>query len=423
MSKVVQTDVVIVGAGPAGSVAAIELARRGIDTVIIEKESFPRFHIGESLTGECGSVVRALGLESAMTQHPVKRGVTVYGPNGKNTFWVPVVAVDEDGVRRESTTWQVRRSDFDHMLLDRAEELGAQRLPGQATDAVVRDDGQVTGVTVATDQGDEVTVDAKIVIDASGAKCFLNRAGVTGEKERGLYDKQIAIFTHVTGAKRDPDEARGNTLIFYQKANHWAWFIPIDDEFVSVGVVVPTSYFREMGESKRDFLKREFMELNSELSERLTDAEIALEPMATSNYSYHVREFTGPGFVCIGDSHRFIDPVFSFGVHFGIHEGREVGAIIEAHLAAGAPDGVNPFEDFERYAESGQDVIQDMLDAFWLEPFGFAYAVHQIHRDEIIDFFAGRVYEVPEDRPGLKAIRKLAASGRARIEREALVGS
>ncbi len=424
MDEVICTDVVVVGAGPAGSVTATELVRRGINTVLIEKETFPRFHIGESLTGATGSLLRSLGLGEAMqaTAHPVKRGVKVYGPEGRNSFWVPVVEVTADGERKESTTWQVRRSDFDAMLLNHAEELGVRRISGEAKSAIVRDDGQVTGVTWQNGDGKARRINAKVVVDASGMKCFLSRAGVTGEKTRGQYDKQIAVFAHVTGATRDPGDERDNTIIFYQRPNHWAWFIPIDEMTVSVGVVVPASYFKECGESKTDFLYREFKELNSELTRRVGDATIIMEPSATANYSYHIREFTGPGYACVGDSHRFIDPVFSFGVHFGMHEGRKLAETIADHLAAGAPDAVNPFKEYQEYAEAGQDIIQDLLDAFWLEPYGFAYSVHAAHRDEIIDFFAGRIYNVPSDTPGLNAIRKLAERGRARAVASAVAG-
>ena len=123
------TDVVIVGGGPAGASAALYLLRKGINPIIIEKENFPRYHIGESLTGECGGILRNLGLEQEMAQasYPIKHGVRVYG---HNHWFVPVRARTENGLR-DVSTWQVRRSEFDKMLLVAALSRGATLIRGQ----------------------------------------------------------------------------------------------------------------------------------------------------------------------------------------------------------------------------------------------------------------------------------------------------
>ena len=111
-------EVVIVGGGPGGAATALFLAQRGIRSTLVEKDCFPRYHIGESLTGECGKCLRTLGLEQQMAGQPVKRGVKVFGPEGRNSFYVPVMARTEERLM-DATTWQVRRSDFDHMLFRR----------------------------------------------------------------------------------------------------------------------------------------------------------------------------------------------------------------------------------------------------------------------------------------------------------------
>lgn len=420
MTQTTVADVVVVGAGPAGSVTAIQLAQHGLNTVIVEKQAFPRFHIGESMIGESAALLRTLGLNDIMeaSGYPAKRGTKVFGPNGKNSFWIPVVGVGAGGERYDSTTWQVRRSKFDAMLLEEAQRSGATRIAGEARAPLFDAAGKVSGISYRDESGNEGDIVSEIVVDASGSKAFLHRAGVTGDKERGLYDKQIAIYTHVSGARRDPGDQRDNTLIFYQKPNHWAWFIPIDDDTVSVGVVVPIDYFKSCGESKTAFLEREFRELNSELADRVEDVRMLIEPQATSSYSYQIRDFAGPGFVCVGDSHRFIDPVFSFGVHFALFEAHFAAQRIIDHFEKGCPPGADPFGGYEDHVEAGQDVIQTLLDAFWLEPFGFAYAAHKVYRDEIIDFFAGRIYDVANDSPGLAAVRRLADKGRARLAEE-----
>ena len=117
-----KTDVLIIGGGPGGSAMAMFLIREGIKPLILEQEEFPRFHIGESMTGEAAQVVRRLGLEAEMTKgkHPVKHGVKVFGSTGVNSWYVPVSSRDKDWNLSFSTTWQVRRSDFDAMMLKEA---------------------------------------------------------------------------------------------------------------------------------------------------------------------------------------------------------------------------------------------------------------------------------------------------------------
>lgn len=404
-----KTDVAIVGAGPGGTASALFLERLAIRSTIIEKEHFPRYHIGESLTGECGNCLRSLGLEDQMLarQHPIKWGVGVYGPTGKNPFWVPVMGRDAEGKLFDAHTWQVRRSDFDQMLLDTALERGAEFIKGTAAEPL-REGDSVRGVRVRTASGITEDVEAEVVIDASGIATFLSNAGIVGEKERGNYDKQVAIFSQVAGAIRDPDAGGGNTLIFYRERNHWAWFIPLDAETTSVGVVVPSDYFVAKKESKHDFLVRELRELNPDLTRRLPEIHLTEEVRAISNYSYHIQTFTGKGYLCIGDAHRFIDPVFSFGLYFAIKEAEQAASAVAACLDGVGRDDPNPFVAYERRSTQGMDAIQELVDAFWNQPLAFAVFVHSRYKEDCIDLFAGRVYQDPPS-SGLIAFRKLNA--------------
>src|SRR5438132_13318 len=204
------------------------LKRRGIDPVIVEKVPFPRYHIGESLTAEAGGLLRGLDFEQRMldNRHPIKHGVKVFG---EHPWWVPAMQRLPDGTLTEQFTWQVRRSDFDKMLLDEATSRGAALVPGKATKPLVSDDGTVCGLTVRTADGSELKIEAEIVLDCSGQATFLATHGVTGEKYLGAYDKQIAVFSQVLGFERDAgggtdrDSMPGNTLIFYQGKYHWSW--------------------------------------------------------------------------------------------------------------------------------------------------------------------------------------------------------
>lgn len=417
-----QHDVAIIGAGPGGAGSALFLLQQGLKPIIIEKETFPRYHIGESLTGECGASLRKLGLEEHLLKQriPIKYGVTVYGTGGKNSFWVPVAERTPDDQIKEQWTWQVRRSEFDKLLLDLAIAQGAEYRQCEAV-APLQEDDRVTGLRVRTPGGALEDLHAEVLLDASGQGTFLANRGVTGPKERGAYDKQVAIFSQVKNAVRDPGPAGGNTLIFYLKKHHWAWFIPLDDEVVSVGVVVPAEYFKEQKLSKHDFLLQELRTLNPEMSKRVPDLDFVEEVRSISNYSYEVKDFTGKGFLCVGDAHRFIDPIFSFGLYFAMKEAQFASDAVAAYIKGAERDTANPFLEYERMVNAGQNVVQDLVDCFWDFPMAFLLFVHQRYKHDIIDCFAGRIYgEYAQKLPGVNAMRKLISTQRAKDAAAAL---
>src|ERR1051326_7474383 len=201
-----KTDVLIIGGGPGGAAAAMFLLREGITPVILEQEAFPRFHIGESLTGEAGQAARRLGLAEKMDEmeNPIKHGVRVYGTNAATTWYVKVSSRDQDWNLADSTTWQVRRSEFDKMMLDEALKRGAKILRGTAIKALQSDDGALIGIRIRHPDGREEDIETRVVLDCSGQSTFLANQKVTGPKYMGSYDKQVAFFSHVRGAKRGP---------------------------------------------------------------------------------------------------------------------------------------------------------------------------------------------------------------------------
>jgi flavin-dependent dehydrogenase len=416
-----KSRVVIVGGGPAGSASALFLRQLGIDSVIVEKVPFPRYHIGESMTGECGGLLRDLGLEEEMLRrrYPVKHGVTVFG---KNSWFVPVMARRLDGGLVEQTTWQVRRSDFDSMLLDAAVSRGATLVRGQATRPLRNDDGSVRGVEVRMPDGGLQEFESEVLLDCSGQGTFLAAAGVTGPKYLGSYDKQIAIFSQIRGGIRDGGDSRktakDNTLIFYKKKFHWAWWIPIDDEVVSVGIVCPAAYFRDRKESKAAFVARELHELHPELKRRIPRVELVEEARAFPNYSYQVRDFCGKGFICLGDAHRFVDPIFSFGLFVAMKEAQLAAPHVKAYLDGANRDAANPFAAHQLYCEKAIDCLEDSLDTFWEHPLSFAMMVHLRDFEGIVDVFAGRIHGERE-LPILSEFRKLLGRERSYGERDA----
>ena len=394
------------------------LSQQGVATTIIEAEPFPRYHIGESMTGECGGIVRALGLEDYMSSAgwPRKQGVKVFGAAGRNAWFVPVMQRTDAGELRDQITWQVRRSEFDARMLAEAAARGATVLRGKAVGVERTADGGVREVIVAMPDGTVERVECDVVVDASGQTNFLSQAGVASPKVAGRYDKQIAVFSQFAHTIRDDGTERcahpDNTLIFYSEPYHWAWFIPLDAETVSVGLVIPSSYFRRHNESKQDFLLREIRSLHPELSRRVPDLTPLETVRAIPNYSFTVQEYTGTNWLCLGDAHRFIDPIFSFGLFLTMREAQLATPHIVRVLRGGAREAGDPFAEHRRVCNLGVDRLQELIDGFWGAPLSFAFLVtSERTRPGMIDLLAGRIYGDGTDR----VLRDLAVmAGKAR---------
>lgn len=422
MASAKKHQVLIIGGGPAGTCTALFLHKLGISSIIVEKEKFPRYHIGESFTGETGGQLRKLDMAPLLTKfdYPVKVGTKVVGAGGNNSFYVPVMA-RINGKLTAMTTWQARRSDFDNLLLETALERGVQMFSGEAV-VPLKEDDRVVGVRCRSKEGVEEDIKAEVTIDCSGQNTFLANKGITGPKVRGDFDKQIAIFSQVTGAVRDEGEIRDNTVIFYKKRNHWSWFIPIDKDIVSIGVVTPGEYFTSRKLSKLDFMKEEIQTLNPDLTRRVQNVEFVEEARGVANYSYWIKKFVGKGFLCVGDSHRFIDPIFSFGLLFASKEA-EYSAQAIHDFFAGKLNSDDPFAEYERFADRAQDVIQVMMDCFWEWPLPFQKYVHMTDREDMIDIFAGRVYgEEPHNTEAMKKMKRLLEISNAK-KAEAMVSA
>jgi 1H-pyrrole-2-carbonyl-[peptidyl-carrier protein] brominase len=178
-----------------------------------------------------------------------------------------------------------------------------------------------------------------------------------------------------------------------------------------VGIVIPAAYFREKKESRDDFVRREIHELNPGLAGRVPGEAELLEPAHTiPNYSFQVRKFAGPGYICVGDSHRFLDPIFSFGLYVAIQEADLAAEAAASYLQGHGRDSEDPFHEYMIEIETAIDILEDVIDVFWENPLAFAYIVHNKFRDGMLDVFAGRIYNDQPTRGrdiALDAFRKL----------------
>lgn len=407
--------VIILGGGPAGAATAMYFLRLGITPVIVERSDHPRYHVGESLTGATALALKELGLGPAIEaqNYPVKHGAVFYGPDGKNDFWVGLVKRDEQGEQVPNYTWNVKRSTFDKLLFDAAIERGAIWVKATAV-APIQEGDAVVGLTIRTPEGATEKMYCEVLIDASGCATFLANHKVTGRKVPGNSDKQIALFTQFANTVRDdgPElhQQSGNTLLYYQAKHYWAWFIPVSDELTSVGVVFRTDHFKKSGMTKEEMMLHECRHMTPVLSERLPDL-TPQEPIhAIPNFSYRVENYTGKGFICIGDAHRFIDPIFAYGVYFGIQEGEFAAAAVAKYLSGENKTNGNPFAPLESLCNEGNEVVEDVIGVLWEYPLAFQRIVTWRDRMDALDLLSGRIYgDMGAKNPARIAMRKLMA--------------
>lgn len=388
-------DVVIIGCGVSGSTLAAYLASSGVSVLTIEKESFPRYHVGESLTGMVGKIIAELGLEEQMSQYkfPLKGGVKVLGREAKSEFFVPALR----------PTWQVRREEFDQMLLDKAIECGAEHRYGTVKE-VLKEGDKVVGIKYIPSDEDKTikTIRAKVVADASGQSTFLSRQKIAGQRRNyETFKKQVAVFTQIKDAIRDPGAMGDNTFLFYAQLYHWAWFIPISEDTVSVGIVVPTPKMAECG-GKQETLEWGLDNISPDLKRRVEN--LPYETVrAISNYSYSVDPFVGNGWLCVGDAHRFCDPIFSFGVSLGMVEAKQASIAITKALSD--DNCTHHFQEYAAFCNRGQNVARDLIVYFWQYPTFFGYQAKSTFRKDIVHLLGGDCHQA-EELSAIKMIRQ-----------------
>lgn len=395
-------DVVIVGAGPGGSTLGMRLARVGLSVLTIERHAFPRFRIGESLTAVAGDQLRDLGLGEEMERRrfPNKTGVMVVGREAKSEFFVQVL----------SPTWQVRRAEFDQMLLHHAIAEGVEHRFGTVRD-IEREHGRPVAVTYEPEgynhgHAKPVRVECRFLVDASGHSAVLSRLGVAGPRKIDIFDRQVAVFSHFMNVERDPGAMFDNTFIFYGERFHWAWFIPLSHDAVSIGVVVPSDQYKQYGGAE-ELLAWGLDALNPDLTRRVQRA-VKVEPVRfIANYSYRVEPFAGERWLCIGDAHRFTDPIFSFGVAMSMTEGAKAATLIRDALERDG-DWREAAAEYTAYSNRAQDAIYDTIRYFWAYPAFFGLQARGDARRDIMRLLAGDCWG-DEPVPALEMFRESLA--------------
>ena len=323
-------DVVVIGGGPAGSTVSALVTQQGFRVQLYERESFPRFHIGESLIPETYWVLRRLGMLDKMKASPFVKKYSVQFVNSQGKESAPFYFHDNKP-HECSQTWQVLRSEFDTMMLQNAREHGAVVHQPARVLEVVLDGRQAVGVRVQKPDGTIEEVRARVIVDASGQSTLLqNRFKLR------LWDPVLnkgAIWTYWRGAFRDSGRDEGATVVI-QTVNKkgWWWYIPQHDNTVSLGVVAPFDYlFKDRGNHEQTY--HEEVEACPAIKKRIAGAERLTGYFATKDYSYRSRQTAGDGWVLVGDAFGFLDPLYSSGVLLALKSGELAADAIADGLA------------------------------------------------------------------------------------------
>ena len=382
-------EALVLGAGPAGTAAAAVLAERGRRVVVLERERFPRYRVGESLIPWCWFPLARLGLIERLDasgfvvrKHSVQF-VSVSGELSRPFYFFE--HTDHPCAR----TWQVVRSQFDQLLLDNALERGARFLPETAAKELLWEGDAVVGVRAEDTAGRALELRAPVTIDATGRDAFAqarNRWRVPDQKLR-----KVALWTYSRGALRDPGLDEGATTIAFLPEKGWFWYLPLAGDIVSVGIVAEPEYLYADTRDPAAIFRRE-VGRQPWIARHLEPGEATGEFRVTGDFSYRSRHCATDGLVLAGDAFAFLDPVFSSGVFLALQGGVLAGDAVEAALAAGDVSAGR----FREYGESvchGIEAMRRLVHAFYDQAFNFGtfLAAHPELRGDLTDCLIGNL--------------------------------
>lgn len=355
-------DVIVIGGGPGGSSAATFLRQAGRSVLVLEKEKFPRFHIGESLLPYNHILFEQMGVLPKLEAAGLfkKWGAQFHIGNGTKTL---KLVFRRGKFTKEPGAFQVERAPFDHLLLQHAAEAGAEvQECCQVTGFALNPDGVIVDYTDA--EGRKNSCAARFLIDASG------RGNLTGnlQKIREVHPKlkKLAVFGHFAGVQIDEGESGGDTVIV-RLENKWFWLIPLSAEKVSVGCVLDAEEFARARQSPEEIFDG-LVDSCTVMRERMAGARLLGEIHTTSDFSYRNKRFVDRRLIRVGDAAGFMDPIFSAGVYLAMSSGKLAAEAVSQSIAAG-DDGLPRFRTYEKRVRTAMEFYWKMVEGYYTTPF------------------------------------------------------
>ena len=379
-------DVVVIGAGPAGSISAALLNAAGLNVAVLERIRFPRFVIGESLLPICNDVLHEAGLfERVNSQgYQVKTGAVFL--RGSEICEYDFSEQFTDG---STWTWQVPRADFDNVLVEGIQDQGVPVFFEHSVADV--EIGAAPSVTVEMPGGAEKKISCRFIVDASGYGRVLPR--LLGLDKPSAQANRKSLFTHVTGDKRPegPDAGRIWIIVHEQKA--WLWIIPFADGRTSFGIVAEPDFYDKFPQNPEACL-RAVIASDANASRRLAAADLQFDPVCIESYSIGIKQLFGEGYCVVGNATEFLDPVFSSGVSLAMQSASRASSVIARQLNGETPNWQTEYSDF---MSRGIDTFRTFVDAWYdgtLQKIFFAPEINANLKRMICSALAGYVWDL-----------------------------
>jgi len=397
MNSSKQVDVLVIGAGPSGTIAASIIHQAGFSVQIVEKLTFPRFVIGESLLPRCMEALEeAKFLDAVKAKNFQQKDGAKFVLDGR----VCDFNFSQQYTQGWTWTWQVPRAEFDKTLADECGKMGIPiQYQTEVTNVEIFDDHSITTVKSAT--GEVETIKARFIVDGSGYGRVIPK--LFGLERPSSQASRKTLFCHLTDPHRSAAVEPNRITIYVHNMKTWIWVIPFSNGNTSVGYVSDPEFFDAFtGSPEEQF--RKLIEAHPELKERFGNSQLLWEPRTLQSWSATTDSFFGKGFVLTGNVTEFLDPVFSSGVTLASVSAQLAAHMVIRHLNGEEVDWQN---EYMKKMQLGVDVFRTYVNAWYdgsLFDIFFAENRSEEIMSQICSVLAGYVWD--ESNPFVKSHEK-----------------
>lgn len=399
-----KVDVLIIGAGPAGTIAASMIHKKGFKVKIVEREKFPRFVIGESLLPRVMDHLEEAGLLDKIKQagFQEKFGAKFVRGNEVCDF-----NFSEQFTKGWNWTWQVPRANFDQLLSQGVAEMGVD-VEHQCAVTHIEFNGTNSTTTVIDVNKEEKKIEARYIVDASGYGRVIPR--MFNLDKPSNFEPRKTHFVHFRDLKR-PEGIDGNRItVVVHQLRTWIWIIPFSNGITSVGFVADPEFYNEYSENFVERM-RGIIASNEHTRDRFKEAEMIFEPRTIEGYAISTKQLFGEGYVLCGNATEFLDPVFSSGVTFAMESGNKAGKLVSKFLNN---EQVNWQEEYTDYMMQGINTFRTYVSSWYNgdlhEIFFAGTASNPEIKKQICSVLAGYVWDLenPFVKKHERAVKSLA---------------